>query len=67
MFIFLSQISILSWDHTPNNNAYAMLKINSNVEVVKETNYLNIFFLLNGVCLYVNRCAHARIDMYGTA
>lgn len=43
-----------------------MLKINSNVEVVKETNYLNIFFLLNGVCLYVNRCAHARIDMYGT-
>lgn len=36
MFIFLSQEYILSWDPTSNDNEHEMLKINSNVEAVRE-------------------------------
>jgi len=61
MFILSSKKYILAWDRTPNiNNEYAMRKQNCSIEIVKESNYLNIVFLL-GVCLYINRCAHTHM------
>lgn len=65
MFKSLSWEYILSWDHKSKYNEHELLKINSNVEVVRDKLFKQFFSLAwSVVCLYINRCAHTQRHRY---